>query len=219
MRPVLSVDIETLPAMGMTEQQKRSLVKVPGNVTKDETRQRRIDEGWQEAWQRTSLEPEHGEILCVGVQLMDSQAEEAEPPMVFWGKNELETLRSLEDFIIRHPYRTIVSHNGLTFDWPWLFRRGAKYGLYELARAFRSGPYTNDRFFDTKAVFEGPRGSVGGSSLNTICELFGIERHNPISGAAVYDRYIQGDHQAIRQHVSDDVRVTMEVYKILRKCI
>ena len=72
---LLFIDIETIHSTSMTEEQARSLVKVPANYKKPESIDAYIDAHWEETRDRTALDPHAGSILCVGLATEEGEPE------------------------------------------------------------------------------------------------------------------------------------------------
>ena len=208
------LDIETLPALDWDDERKQRQVrdKVPKNYKDPEKIAQWIAEESDAVWRRTALSPLYGRILCVCVAIGDHD------PHVYWSDGTLEgergVLIELTGLVSRLDVQ--VAHNGHGFDFPWLRKRALKHRLTGLVSMYNvQQSWKATHLVDTLEVWAGPSRDREGASLDGLAEFFGIKRDNPISGADVYDRWVMGDHDAIKHHVKDDVRVLREVYRCL----
>jgi uncharacterized protein YprB with RNaseH-like and TPR domain len=215
------LDCETLPDLSMAPDDRRALAegKVPANYSKPETIEKWIAENAEEAWRSTALDATRGRILCVGLIVDDGE------PWVLWNEDgtldgERVVLERLDDVLAQnHPAR-VVAHNGHGFDFPWLARRAMRHDLPRLSKHFKVGkPWEAKHLVDTLEVWAAPDRATRGGSLDAICRFLGLNRGaNPISGADVYQRWVDGDHDAIRDHVLDDVRQLRAVHRRFVAC-
>ncbi len=171
----------------------------------------------EEYWRRGSLNPMRGRVLCVGLCSDD------QPPTVLWDEDERALLEQLQELLLKVEtagYRPLVTTwHGSGFDIPFLIRRALHWGLYDLARIlhrrkmrYHPGDLMNvwkmDQWNRTKGE---PH-----AKLDDVCAFLGIGRpDNPIGGADVLDRYLAGDHDAIRAHVAADVEDLRKVCRVL----
>lgn len=163
------------------------------------------------AWSKGSLDPKHGEILCVGVAVDDGA------PLVIWGDTEQDTLELtltwLRVNVIEPAY--LISHNGRGFDWPYIWERATAYGLTELARIFYDAPYRIRRemrlppreitLVDTRDLWNTTTGST--RSLLGICNTMRVSSGDDrLHGGLVLDALLSGDSEAIATHCETDIR-------------
>ena len=215
------IDIETLPDLDMPDDARRALVaaKVPKNYKDAAKIEAWIASHADEAWRRQALDPLHGRILCIGVWDLEGH------PTCLWPVDhapgsldaEREILHHLEGMLGRRAQK-LVAHNGVAFDFPFLRKRAMKHGMYTLAKRMCQEKPWSETHGDTRVMWCQPSRPGAGSSLDALAEFFNIKRHNPISGADVYDRWAAEDYVAIRKHVLDDVRVLGRLYQILQRC-
>lgn len=173
-------------------------------------------------WERGSLNPMRGRILCVSICSDDR------PPTVIMEDTERETLETLEGMLLAVEAKghrpLITTWNGAGFDLPYLVRRALRWGLTDLARIvhkkkmrFHPGDLMNVWKMDQpskKPKKDEPREPL--AKLDDVCAFLGIPRHeNPIDGSEVLPRYLAGDLEAIKQHAAADVDDLRKVCRIL----
>lgn len=117
---------------------------------------------------------------------------------------------------------TLVSWNGSGFDLPVLHYRALLHGIpapryWELGdedRDFRWNNYLNrfhERHTDLMDVLSGYQARAA-ASLNDIAVLLGLPGKLGMDGSAVWDCYLNGDFEAIRNYCETDVLNTYLVY-------
>lgn len=210
-KPLIFIDIETRPPTGWTDEQKSALVKPPGNYRKQETIDRYILDHREEAYRRLALDPMLGEVLCVGVAIEDDD------PIVIYEDTEQKTLETLWRGLEGRVGYSLVGHNLVEFDLPFIARRALRHGLDGLCRrVWCSRRYGSPMFIDTLVHWRGPQFKARGS-LTAVCEFLRIERlPDQLMGGQVFDAVRAGDRRGIIEHCMDDVKVTREVYRRLR---
>lgn len=202
------LDIETIPLPASLSQAARLARRACPKRTRDPAQW--VAENLEQVWRQQSLSPLHGQVLCVAVALED------EEPQVLWGADERSTLAALNAYLHRlgPTPPTLVTHNGTSFDVPFLRKRALKHGGKHLARRLYWEKPWDAGHIDTAVLWchpDRPRYQKGWR-LDDLAEFFNIRRQNPISGADVLDRYLAGDIEAIEQHVRDDVRTLRAIF-------
>jgi hypothetical protein len=160
-----------------------------------------------ETWRKGSLSAIRGRILCVSIAVDEG------PVKVLWGEDEYATLSQLQKGLMHYAKHrpVLTTYNGNSFDLPFIARRALRHQLYDLARICKVG-----KKWDAGDLYVawGMGDMRAQGKLDDVCELLGIKRlDNPITGAEVLDRYLAGDHDAIREHAIDDVRVLQLIAK------
>lgn len=172
----------------------------------DKIRQANQDEG-RKRWERTSLEPMDGWVLCVGIAVGDAD------PVVLWGADEAATLDMLDRGLARYPDAEIVAHNGLGFDFRFLGIRALHHKLYRLAaRMYAPKKWGNRGLVDTYQVWQAAGWRERGK-LPDVARLLGYDGPitTDVTGANVHDLYVAGETDKIRQHVIEDVLMLRHV--------
>lgn len=118
-----------------------------------------------------------------------------------------------------------VGHNILRFDIPFLQVRAMHHGLHPLARCLNRHTVKpwESRIIDTMRVW--PRtgkemgawrnGLKGLSSLDSICMLLGIPLQEGVSGADVYQCWLDGRGDEVEHHLDMDIRQVRDVFRAI----
>ena len=215
--PTIFLDIETVPA---GEKPTVDLLKPPGQMKKADTiaawRNDTIarTEELEEIYRKRSLSYIEGRILCISYAIENGPVkgliDDDEEALII----RFEEALLNEDSAIFKRANTLVGHNGMNFDFPFLFLRAAKYGRDNLKALFSvPDPY---RFFqDTMKLFcsTDRKGMV---SLARACAFFGIEGvKDGMEGSRVYDEYLAGNGQGILEYCMSDVNNMRKLYRKL----
>lgn len=134
---------------------------------------------------------------------------------------EVELLQRFFDGIDRYT-PTLVSWNGRGFDLPVLHYRAMLHGVVAARywetgdedQSFRWNNYLNRfhaRHTDLMDVLSGYEARAV-APLNEIASLLGFPGKMGMSGGAVWDRYLEGDLQGIRDYCETDVLNTFLIY-------
>ena len=195
----LFFDLETIPADGSTvdlvreqfERRSRSATSTRREVT------------FEDYLHGTSLDPNFGQILCIGYAIDDEGGTN-----VIHGDDERGILE--EFWQIAQPATKLIGHNAVAFDVPFLWKRSI------MNRVKPSLDLTDPSLIgDTMLLWDllMPRKHT---SLDLLAKLFGIPTSkSEMSGAEVYDYYRAGKLQAIYDYCARDVEVTRAVYRKL----
>ena len=218
MKPVLFIDLETIPAQ--TEIAKAIVtegVKPPGNIKKQETIDKWHRESKDAAIEKSILETSFdglaGEIIVIGYAIND------EPEQVIYRKNctETEMLQSFFNAIQEQSpdgtgLYTWCGHNAAKFDLPFLFKRCLVNRVMPPIDMPRNPKAWDSNVFDT--LFEITGDIKTGGSLDRICKLLGIgQKTQGMSGDKVWPEYQRGNIEKIANYCKDDVQLTREIYK------
>jgi 3'-5' exonuclease len=212
----LHIDIETLPALHMTteERQRYAYASVPKTYKKPESIAKWIRENTEEQWRRTSLDPMHGLTWMVGVAVNDLS------PDVLIGDVSApsKVLRSLNEYIgavhVKHGNVTWVGKSLRHFDLPWLAKQALLYDVDELAQTLLdvlAYPY-DKRVKDVSELWPGNKRL----SLDPMANWLGVGgKTDGMHGSKVYDAYVAGDGPKVAEYCAQDVRSTRDCWKRL----
>ena len=205
--PTIFLDIETVPA---GEKPTLDQLSPPGQMKLADTiakwRNDTIarEEDLKEIYRKRSLSYVDGRILCI------SYAINNEPIKGIINDDEealvtefQETLRKEDDAIYKRSC-VLVGHNAMSFDFPYLFLRAAKYGQRDLMALFNV-PNPWEFFKDTMKMFcmTDRKGMV---SMARACAFFGITGvKDGMDGSMVYDEYLAGHGEKILEYCMRDV--------------
>jgi len=210
--PTIFLDIETVPA---GERPTIDLLKPPGQMKKADTiaawRNDTIarTEDLDDIYRKRALSYVEGRILCI------SYAIEKGPVKGLIDDDEEALITRFEEALLAHDSaifkrtNTLVGHNALSFDVPFLFLRAAKYRRGNLKALF-SVP--RDCLKDTMKMFC-VTDRAGYVSLARACAFFGIEGvKDGMDGSQVYDQYLAGNGQGVLEYCMKDVDSLRKLY-------
>ena len=169
-----------------------------------EARQRRDDE----AYEKSSFDGTYSRIVCIGMILFSNEME-SRGAVCWYGANERDLLRQFWARLGQDRPSLFVTHNGLSFDFPFIKKRSIIHQVkptveINLAR-FRTDPV-----FDTMAVWSNweTRGWV---KLDVLARALNVETKSG-SGAQVAQMWATGQGEAIAEYCLQDVYVTYACY-------
>lgn len=158
-----------------------------------------------------ALTPCTGQVVCWAVAINDGEAVRSAV-----GDDELALLTSLRETLNELRPPTIVAHNGHTFDFPFLRYRALRLGLPTLAKGLWQDKPWDGRLVDTADPSWSPRPARPTKgweyNLDSIAEMFGIERPPTLPGAEVPRAWYERRWDEIEAHCQDDVRTLKMVY-------
>jgi hypothetical protein len=106
-----------------------------------------------------------------------------------------------------------VGHNIRAFDLPWLWRKALQHRLYTLAGVIPRQRF-DKRIHDTMEMWAADfRDRV---SIDAIATFLGLQgKPEGIDGSQVYDYWLAGDLDSIRDYCRQDVELAHSVYSII----
>jgi predicted PolB exonuclease-like 3'-5' exonuclease len=209
---MIYVDIETIP----TERPEiiervTSKLSAPSNYKDPEKIEAYIEAQKPEAVHKTGLSGLFGQVLMIGFAFDD------EPVKVIREGAEADILQAFRNVACRvksqdqeYCTNTLVGHNILGFDAPFLSQRMMINGLKPL---FRHGGKPWDMpIDDTMTMFA--CGTRTMYSLENLCLAFGVPTpKGEMTGSSVYDYYKEGRIDEIAEYCARDVEATRAIYK------
>jgi DNA polymerase elongation subunit (family B) len=208
----LVLDIETVPC---AEEARRYLPEIepPASISSDPHRLERwhADEKpelRENQYRRTSLDASFGRVFCIGMMSLDASDDPAELVAIF-GDDERTLLGEFWRKVgaWKSPY--LVTHNGLQFDLPFLWRRSV-INRVKPTMEFRLSRFRTDAVFDTMAVWSNWE-SRSGIKLETLAGLLEVGAKS-MSGAGVFDLWKLGHYTEIAEYCANDVYLTYACY-------
>lgn len=215
----LYIDIETIPSQASGAfQEVLDAVKPPGQYKKPESIEKWMDENAEdvakEEYHKLGLHGISGEIISIAWAIDDGEVKVATRP----GNSEVELLNLFFECIIHeirrigegeHARLTWIGHN-VEFDLRYLKQRclinnikppfiipaDAKHGFYSV--------------FCTMKEWCGWKGYV---SQDALCKAFSIEGKSDLDGSEVYQAWLDGEYDRIRNYNINDVRIVRELYR------
>ncbi len=209
---MIYVDIETIP----TERPEiiervTSKLTAPGNYKDPEKIEAYIEAQKPEAVHKTGLSGLFGQVLMIGYAIDDG------PVRIIKGGSESIRLAEFRDIACtvksqmqEYCTNTLVGHNILGFDAPFLSQRMMINGLKPLFR--HGGKPWDAPIDDTMAMFA--CGTRNMYSLENLCLAFGEPTpKGEMTGSTVYEYYKAGKIDEIAEYCARDVEATRAVYK------
>ena len=215
------LDIETIPAQPKDEAKAiiAESISAPATMKKQET----IDD-WHngadkyagvkeatidEAYRKTALDGAKGHICSIAFAIEDQEV------LAVYDNKETELLRlfftSLHNQLDGRPPFFIGQFIG-GFDLKFIFHRAVILGVkppFELPFWGRH----NQHFFDNQQAWAGFNGRM---SQDNLCKALGIDgKPSDITGANVYDHWLDGDIKRIAEYNKDDVEKARLIHKRL----
>ena len=215
---IIYFDAETLPA---TDEQIvkgiRDNLSAPKNYKDAEKIAQWIDDNLDKKVRDTALSGLFGQVLCIGyavddgdVEVIYSDGERGGERGVLLSFRRVCCYRMVEQSnFCQH---TLVGHNILDFDVPFLSQRMMINGLSPL---FRHGTKPWDMSIDdTMTMFA--CGKRERYSLDNLCKAFGFKSpKGEITGANVYDYWLKGEHEMIADYCKRDVEAVRLVHNAM----
>lgn len=202
--PLLYIDIETLPSK---ERPSLEEIKAPSNYKNEEAIQKYKEENQIKAWRDQALHSLKGRIFCIGYAFNDDDVN------VICDESEEVMMQELEGIVSLHPICTWVGHNIIDFDAVWIAHRAIKYGL-RLLKTRLTPDRANDFIKDTMRMFASPAWHKDHKySLEDICNFLGTQAKSNMKGDMVFDYYLEGRFDEIKEYCKEDVNAMRQVYK------
>lgn len=209
----LYFDIETLPDQSENALAKaRENVTPPGNIKKQESIDTWMAENQERAARellhKTCLDGATGHVCTIGWASNngDVHVEHAEDI-----GEERDILTAFFRAVPRHDV-TLVGHNILGFDIPFLTKRAVILGI-EMPTDFswpRDPKPWSKGVFDSQTAWAGAKGFI---SMNRLCGHLGIVGKTDFDGSMVAEAWAAGQHMKIAEYCDDDVRRTRAIHQ------
>jgi len=196
------IDIETLPdqSEGALERAKES-IKIPANYKNPDTIAAYIEDNAQDAWEKTALDGWKGHVACIVAN--DEK----------WAIGDVGSEKvMLQDFFNQMQESTLVGHNVIGFDIPFLTKRALVLGIKlppEHIWPRNLKPWDN-KVFDTMTAFGNGKEFI---SLDNLARNLGIKGKGATTGKQVHYMWQQGLHDEIAEYCADDVRIVREIHE------
>lgn len=217
---MIFIDIETIPTQNeFIQKHILENIEPDGRLKDPEKIAADIAKKSEKAIHSTGLSGLFGQVLCVGIAQDDS-----DPICVYNTTGEDNLLADVRSLICperQHTKtpsdycaQTLVGHNVLAFDVPFLSQRMMVNGLPPL---FKHGSKPWDLTVeDTMLMFAcGKRDMY---SLDDLCLAFGVDSpKGELDGSKVYEYYMAGRHDEIKEYCIRDVVATREVYRRMNR--
>jgi predicted PolB exonuclease-like 3'-5' exonuclease len=169
----------------------------------------------EDAWRKTALHGEHGEIICIGWAV-----EDADPSVV--SRHPLESEGALLQKFFYLVYDQLnkrnpswVGHN-VQFDLRFLFHRAVILGVKPCINLYHDSKPWSEVAQDTMMMWAGIKEKI---SLDRLCKVLGIATKDqdldgePIDGSKVWDFVQRGEIEKVATYCMGDVTRCRDVYK------
>lgn len=220
------LDIETLPSNDpVIIDQIRDSISPPGNITKDETRLKWLEQNLEyetdKALRKTSLDGLYGQILSIAWAIDDDEINCLYRKSYADSESELlkKFFNSLENYQDKNGQRIGISkwvgHFLTDFDLRFIWQRC----VINQVKPTIDIPYDakpwDDRVFDTKIAWTGSSKYSGAGSLDNLSQVMLGEGKGDIDGSTVYDYFLKGEIEKIVEYNKADVEKTRKLYKLM----
>ena len=205
---VITIDIETLPP----PQPDDCFINV-----KDKTSDAKL----QEAHRKTALNGDFGRLLCIGYS--DERPGETVAEGLFGWDTDGNRLHADEALMLKEFWHkmagfdarrdVIVGHNIFDFDLRFIIKRSIINRVRPTV-SLSFAKYRSQPIFDTMCEWE--CWSYGNRiSLDKLAFALSLpsSKSDDVNGSKVYNLYLAGCHEEIRDYCLRDVRLTREVFK------
>lgn len=213
MATYLYFDIETIPDQSENALAKaRDQVRPPNNIKKQESIDTWMAENQERAalelLAKTSLDGATGHVCTIGWASNDGEVHVEHAESV---GEEQDILTAFFRAVPRSGC-TLVGHNVLGFDIPFLLKRAVILGV-ELPSDYvfpRDPKPWSKGVFDTMTAWAGARDMI---SMNRLCGYLGIVGKTDFDGSMVAEAWSEGRHMTIAEYCDDDVRRTRAIHQ------
>ena len=208
----LYVDIETIPNQSADYRAKvRETIKPPGNIKKPESilawLEENVDAAADEAIAKTSFDPAHGHICCIGFAINDR-------PVQYYEMRKVEDEKSMLECFFEAVQPDIglvrfIGHNVAGFDLRFILCRAIVLGVRiptVIPRDIK--PWSQD-IFDTMTAWAGARGTIGQDRL---AAALGLEGKGDFDGSMVAEAWANGEHARIATYCMRDVETVRAIH-------
>lgn len=205
------LDIETIPCQSADYREKvRQNLKPPGNIKKPESiaqwMAENADTAADEAVAKTSFDPAHGHIVCIGYALEDGE------PLCAMASTVDQEAAVLEVFFESFPplgMLQFIGHNAAAFDLRFILCRAIVLGV-KIPKIFpRDIKPWSETVFDTMIAWAGTRGTIGQDRL---AEALGLPLKGDFDGSMVAQAWANGEHDKIAEYCRRDVETVRSIH-------
>lgn len=208
-------DIETIPAQDPAIKAEIAAgIQAPGQYKKADSiaewLKENRDREAEELWLKTSFDGGVGQCVCIGFALDDEQA-------FCYGVNDLSAdseRKMLQDFFCALTDAgpvTLVGHNHIGFDIPFLWKRAMVLGVKPPHNFPRNPKPWSELVQDTMLLWDATQRA--GGSMDRLCRLLGIPGKGDFGGKDVWPAIQAGEFSKVRSYCADDVERTRAMFK------
>lgn len=209
------LDIETIPNQSDEFRAKaREGIKPPGNIKKPESIAQwmveNADSAVDEAVSKTSFDPAHGHICCIGWAIGDGDAQYSNMTKLADEKPMLENFFHNIDVNPTVGMARFIGHNISGFDLRFLLCRAIVLGVRIPRIIPRDIKPWSENIFDTMTAWAGARGTIGQDRL---CGALGLPGKGDFDGSMVAEAWANGEHAKIAAYCHDDVETVRQIHR------
>ena len=209
------LDIETIPNQSDEFRAKaREGIKPPGNIKKPESiaqwMAENADSAVSEAVAKTSFDPAHGHICCIGWAIEDGDAKYVDMIKLEDEKPMLENFFHIIDINPTVGMARFIGHNISGFDLRFLLCRAIVLGVRIPRIIPRDIKPWSENIFDTMTAWAGARGTIGQDRL---CGALGLPGKGDFDGSMVAEAWANGEHAKIAAYCRDDVETVRQIHR------
>ena len=215
----LHIDIETLPTdRADVIDMLAASIKAPAQYKKPDSIAQWLEENkaaeLDALHRKTALDGAFGRVCCIGVAFDDDE------PGTFVG-TESQLLADFADYLNTMQcdrYTTLfIGHNIAGFDLRFLLQRYIVNRIqvpHLIKHAASAKPWEAEKVFDTMCQWAGVGNRI---SLDKLCMALSVPTpKDGITGATVYDEWLNGNIEGIAEYCKRDVEATREVSMRMR---
>jgi uncharacterized protein YprB with RNaseH-like and TPR domain len=205
-------DLETIPCQDEAHLETlRQQVKAPGTYKKPESIQKWLDDNREdaarEAMAKTSFDGAYGHICTISWAKNGGDIKCAQAKSV---ADERDILSAFLDDLDDYHSETLVGHNIVGFDIPFIRKRAVALGV-RMPHSIPRDPKPWDKSInDTMVMWAGSGSRI---SMNNLCGVLGIKGKDGFDGSMVAAAFAAGDFDRIAEYCRDDVWRTREIHK------
>lgn len=206
------VDIETLPPLDWSEEEKRALAyeKVPANYKNPEPIEKWVEANYQDLWEKLARHPLKAHILCVGTIIEDG---DRVSERLSWGVKDWADWMYQQIQGAKSWEAIWIGHNISGFDLPRLRLHLARVAPgHPLIAKIPCKAYSRD-VVDTKVLAGGTARDIW-LSLGELSEFFGLDGKTG-HGSEVLGMYLENRQEDIAEYCMQDTRLAREIYRRL----
>lgn len=206
------LDLETIPCQSPEYRAKvREGIKPPASFKKAESiadwMRDNADAATDEAVAKTSFDPAHGHICCIGYAKDDGDV------VTLWMADVADEAAMLQAFFDDMPALglvRVIGHNVLAFDLRFILCRAIVLGV-PIPRCIPRNPKPwDDTVFDTMTAWAGVRGTIGQDRL---AKALGMDGKGDFDGSMVAEAWANGEHERIASYCASDVETVRAIHK------
>ncbi len=210
------LDLETIPSQSAEYRAEvRKNITAPAQYKKPESIAEWIanngDAAADDIIAKTSFDPAHGHICCIGWAINDNPVETSSVYLL-GDSDEPHAIREFFESLPETGMCRFIGHHISGFDLRFLLCRAVVLGvkLPPSVTFPRDIKPWSDNVFDTMVAWAGPRGTI---SQRNLAAALGIAVHDDFDGSMVAELWAAGKHEDIASHCRSDIETVRAIHK------